>query len=132
MLNNGGTMERTFDIDTVIFVVSLKDINCLCGNLSKEELIDSKMTLIEKSYDLIEYVTRTEIFDYNYEDNRQYTSQYLCNQYPVLEHTKHNIDCELLKEINLEVGEEVLVSKPNKNYNILKKRKNTYLRTIKD
>ncbi len=125
-------MDKTFDIETVIFVVSLKDINYLCGDLTKEELIYSKMCLIEKSYDLIEYITQKEVFDYNYEEQRKYTSNYLCALYPVLEHTKHSIDCELLNNINLEVGNNVLIPKPNRNYHILKKRKPNYLRTIKD
>jgi hypothetical protein len=125
-------MERTFDIDTVVFVVTLKDMNYLCGDLSKEEIMESKMILIEKAYDLIEYINRTEVFDYNFEESRKYSSQYLCELYPVLEKTKDTIDCELLKAIYFGVGKEVLVPKPNKQYNILKSRKNTYLRTIKD
>ena len=47
-----------------------------------ERLIDSKMCLIEKSYDLIEYITQKEVFDYNYEEQRKYTSNYLCVLYP--------------------------------------------------
>lgn len=125
-------MEKTFDVETIIFVVSLKDINHLRSDLSKEEILDSKLSLIEKSYDLIEYINQTEVFDYNYEEQRKYSSNYLCELYPILEYTKHNISYDLIENINFEVGSNVLVPKPNKNYHILKKRKNGYLRTIKD